>query len=185
MDALNIISQDHSNMWRLAITIDHIATDIEQGAPVESAFFNAAFDYIDQFVDRFHHPKEDDYLFRLLRLRSTEAADILDQLELEHREGPDTLAALRARVMAAAAGELSGAQIATELRNYTAILKNHIRTEEKSVLPLARNSLIAADWAEINQAFLDNSDPVFGEKAQAEFRQLYHRVVSLAPESVG
>lgn len=185
MDALNIISQDHSNMWRLAITIDHVATDIEQGTPVEAAFFNAAFDYIDQFVDRFHHPKEDDYLFRLLRLRSAEAADILDQLQLEHREGPDNLAALRARVNAAAAGQLSGAQIATDLRNYTAILKNHIRTEEKTVLPLARNSLIASDWAEINQAFLDNSDPVFGEKAQAEFRQLYHRVVSLAPESVG
>lgn len=185
MDALNIISQDHSNMWRLAITIDHVATDIEQGAPVESAFFNAAFDYIDQFVDRFHHPKEDDYLFRLLRLRSAEAADILDQLQLEHREGPDNLAALRARVNAAAAGQVSGAQIATELRDYTAILKNHIRTEEKTVLPLARNCLIASDWAEINQAFLDNSDPVFGEKAQAEFRQLYHRVVSLAPESVG
>lgn len=185
MDALNIISQDHSNMWRLAITIDHVATDIEQGAPVEAAFFNAAFDYIDQFVDRFHHPKEDDYLFRLLRLRSAEAADILDQLQLEHREGPDNLAALRARVNAAAAGQVSGAQIATDLRNYTAILKNHIRTEEKTVLPLARNSLMASDWAEINQAFLDNSDPVFGEKAQAEFRQLYHRVVSLAPESVG
>ena len=185
MDALNIISQDHSNMWRLAITIDHVATDIEQGAPVEAAFFNAAFDYIDQFVDRFHHPKEDDYLFRLLRLRSAEAADILDQLQLEHREGPDNLAALRARVNAAAAGQVSGAQIANDLRNYTAILKNHIRTEEKTVLPLARKSLIASDWAEINQAFLDNSDPVFGDKAQAEFRQLYHRVVSLAPDSVG
>ena len=185
MDALNLISQDHSNMWRLAITIDHVATDIEQGAPVEAAFFNAAFDYIEQFVDRFHHPKEDDYLFRLLRLRSTEAAVVLDQLQQEHREGPDTVAALRARVMAAAAGQLSGAQIATDLRNYTATLKEHIRTEEKTVLPLARNSLLPADWAEINQAFLNNSDPVFGDKAKEEFRQLFHRVVSLAPESVG
>jgi branched-chain amino acid transport system ATP-binding protein len=87
--------------------------------------------------------------------------------------------------MAAAAGQVSGNQIATDLRNYTATLKSHIRTEEKMVLPLARNCLIDADWAEINRAFLDNSDPVFGDKAQAEFRQLYHRVVSLAPESVG
>ena len=29
--------------------------------------------------------------------------------------------------------------------------------------------------------FLDNQDPVFGEQARAEFRELYHRVVSLAP----
>jgi branched-chain amino acid transport system ATP-binding protein len=185
MDALNIISQDHSNLWRLATTIDHVAADMEAGAPVEQSFFNAVFDYIEQFVDRSHHPKEDDYLFRLLRLRSPEAASILDSLQVEHRDGPAKLAALRDKVSQASAGALSGGQLATELRSYTVGLKAHIRTEEKSVLPLARSALLEADWAEINQAFLDNDDPLFGEKAREEFRQLFHRIVSLAPESVG
>ena len=58
--ALRIISEDHSNMWRLATTIDHVAGEIEDGAQVDPAFFNAVFDYIEQFVDRFHHPREDD-----------------------------------------------------------------------------------------------------------------------------
>ena len=185
MDALTIISQDHSNLWRLATTIDQVANDVEAGAPLETAFFNSVFDYIEQFVDRAHHPKEDDYLFRLLRQRSSDAALILDQLELEHREGPAKLQALRAKVNAAAQGELSVALLGQALRDYTMGLKTHIRTEEKSVLPLARTALLEDDWAEINRAFLDNRDPVFGEAAQAEFRELYHRVVSLAPESVG
>lgn len=184
MDALNTISQDHSNMWRLAITIDHVATDIGQGAPVEAAFFNAAFDYIEQFVDRFHHPKED-HLFRLLRLRSPETAAVLERLQVEHREGPPRLAALRAQVTAAAQGQLPGGQLATAMSDYTTWLKAHILTEEKSVLPLARSVLLAADWTDINQAFLSNDDPLFGGKAREEFRQLYHRVASLAPESVG
>ena len=185
MDALSIISQDHSNLWRLATAVDQVATEIEDGAAVEVDFFNAAFDYIEQFVDRSHHPKEDDYLFRLLRLRSSEAASLLDSLQVEHLEGPAKLQALRASVAAAAQGELSGGQLAVALRNYTNGLKTHIRTEEKSILPLARTVLLEADWAEINRAFLDNRDPVFGEQAQAQFRELYHRVVSLAPESVG
>ena len=185
MDALTLISQDHSNLWRLATTVDQVASEIEAGAPVEQPFFNAVFDYIEQFVDRSHHPKEDDYLFRLLRLRSAEAAAVLDTLQVEHREGPAKLAALRAQVAAAAQGQLSGGQLATALRDYTTGLKAHIRTEEKSVLPLARSALLEADWAEINAAFLDNDDPLFGDKAREEFRQLYHRVVSLAPESVG
>ncbi|MCW2311100.1 branched-chain amino acid transport system ATP-binding protein [Rhodoferax antarcticus] len=185
MDALNIISQDHSNLWRLATTVDQVATEIEDGAAVDVAFFNAVFDYIEQFVDRSHHPKEDDYLFRLLRLRSSEATSILDGLQIEHLEGPAKLQALRASVTAAAQGALTGGQLAMALRNYTNGLKTHIRTEEKSILPLARTALLEADWAEINRAFLDNRDPVFGEQAQAEFRELYHRVVSLAPESVG
>jgi len=185
MDALTLISQDHSNLWRLATTVDHVASEIEVGAAVEEPFFNAVFDYIEQFVDRSHHPKEDDYLFRLLRLRSPEAAAVLDSLQVEHREGPAKLAALRAQVAAAAQGQLPGGQLVTALRDYTTGLKAHIRTEEKSVLPLARSSLLAADWTEINQAFLNNDDPLFGDKAREDFRQLYHRVASLAPESVG
>jgi branched-chain amino acid transport system ATP-binding protein len=185
MDALTLISQDHSNLWRLATTVDQVASEIEAGAAIEQPFFNAVFDYIEQFVDRSHHPKEDDYLFRLLRLRSAEAATVLDGLQVEHREGPAKLAALRAQVAMAATGELSASQLATALRQYTTGLKAHIRTEEKDVLPLARSALLEADWAEINQAFLNNDDPLFGDKAREEFRQLYHRVVSLAPESVG
>ncbi|TXT41007.1 MAG: branched-chain amino acid transport system ATP-binding protein [Comamonadaceae bacterium] len=185
MDALTLISQDHSNLWRLATTIDQVASEIEHGAAVEQAFFASVFDYIEQFVDRSHHPKEDDYLFRLLRLRNPDAAAVLDSLQTEHRDGPAKLSTLRLRVAEAARGQFTVGLLAEALRDYTVGLKAHIRTEEKSVLPLARSSFLDADWAEINHAFLDNKDPLFGDKANAEFRQLYHRIASLAPESIG
>jgi branched-chain amino acid transport system ATP-binding protein len=153
--------------------------------PSETAFFEAALDYITQFVDRMHHPKEDDFLFRLLRLRSTEAADILDALEADHRQGPENLAQLRAKLTAAAQGQLPSAELAVEIKRYTDGLKGHIKTEEKHVLPLARKALLPEDWAEIDQAFHTHSDPVFGDQAKLEFRELFHRIVSLAPESVG
>jgi len=185
MDALTLISQEHSNMWRLATTLDQVATDMQAGAPLETAFFDAALDYISQFVDRMHHPKEDDYLFRLLRLRSTEAADILDALEADHAQGPHNLAQLRAKLAAAAQGQLPTAALAVAIQNYTNGLKTHIKTEEKHVLPLARKVLQPQDWAEIDQAFRNHSDPVFGDSAKAEFRELFHRIASLAPDSVG
>jgi branched-chain amino acid transport system ATP-binding protein len=185
MQALRIISEDHSNLWRLATTIDHVAEEIEGGERVDPAFFNSVFDYIEQFVDRSHHPKEDDFLFRLLRLRSSKAAAILDPLQEEHREGPHKLQALRTCVDQTASGALEPTELAVLLRAYTAGLKNHIRTEEKFAMPLAREVLTADDWAEIDSAFLDNDDPLFGEKAKAEFRELYHRIASLAPASVG
>ena len=101
-------------------------------APVEPPFFNAVFDYIEQFIDRSHHPKEDDYLFRLLRLRSAEAAAILDRLQAEHRNGPDKLARLaRQGHGRSRRGSCQAPRFATDLRNYTAGLKSHIRTEEK------------------------------------------------------
>jgi len=185
MQALRIISEDHSNMWRLATTIDHVAEDMEGGAQVEVEFFNSALDYIEQFVDRSHHPKEDDFLFRLLRLRSTEAASILDTLQQEHLEGPQNIFKLRDQLQQAGSGTLAPKHLAAALKVYTTNLKNHIRTEENMVMPLARKALNPEDWAEIDRAFLDNNDPLFGEKSKAEFRELFHRVASLGPESVG
>jgi branched-chain amino acid transport system ATP-binding protein len=185
MDALTTISQEHSNMWRLATTLDQVASDMQAGGPLETAFFEAALDYITQFVDRMHHPKEDDFLFRLLRLRSAEAADVLDALEADHAQGPANLAQLRAKLAAAAQGQLPSADLAVAIQQYTDGLKRHIKTEEKQVLPLARKVLLAQDWAEIDQAFRTHSDPVFGDQAKAEFRELFHRIASLAPDSVG
>ena len=185
MQALRIISEDHGNLWRLATTVDHVAEDIDGGQAIDPAFFTSAFDYIEQFVDRSHHPKEDDYLFRLLRLRSDKAAAILDPLQEEHRDGPDKLKTLRAQMTQAAQGNFSTPTFTAALRTFTQGLKNHIRLEEKLAMPLAREVLTAADWAEIDSAFLNNEDPLFGETAQAQFRELFHRVASLAPDSVG
>ena len=185
MEALRIITEEHQNLWRIAVTMEQVADEIEAGGHIEREFFNSLFDYIEQFVDRAHHPKEDDYLFRLLRLRSDDAVAILDRLQAEHRNGPENLKALRAKLADAAAGKLGGGDFAYALRVYTEGLKSHIHSEEKDAIPLAREVLTAEDWAEIDRAFLDNEDPIFGEKAKAEFRELFHRIVSLAPESIG
>ncbi|PKO32660.1 MAG: ABC transporter [Betaproteobacteria bacterium HGW-Betaproteobacteria-7] len=185
MEALRVISEDHRNLWRIAATIDIVADEMEAGSKVDPAFFNSVFDYIEQFMDACHHTKEDDYLFPVLRARSPEAAAVLDRLQAEHRNGPEILKSLRVKLAATAAGSLGNADFAAALRIYTQSLKSHISTEEKDAMPLARELLSAEDWASIDRAFLDSEDPMFGEKAKAEFRELYHRIASLAPESVG
>lgn len=91
MESLRIITEEHQNLWRIATTLDMVADEIDAGSKVETPFFTSVFDYIEQFMDRAHHAKEDEYLFRLLRERSTDAAAILDRLQAEHRNGPCTL----------------------------------------------------------------------------------------------
>lgn len=185
MEALRVISEDHRNLWRIAATIDIVADEMESGSKVDPAFFTSIFDYIEHFMDACHHAKEDDYLFPALRARSEAAGPILDRLQAEHRNGPEILKSLRQQLAQTAAGTLGNAEFAAALRTYTQSLKNHIRTEEKDAMPLAREVLDAEDWAEIDRAFLDSDDPLFGEKANAEFRELFHRIASLAPESIG
>ena len=181
MEALRIIKDEHRNLWRVATTVERVIGDMEAAGKADAAFLGSVFDYFEQFVDNFHHPKEDDYLFRLLRQRSPEAATVLDRLQADHRNAPGNLKALRDLLAAGA----PVAQLAKGLRAYIKAAEEHIRVEETEVFPLARAALTAADWQEIDAAFLDNADPVFGAQAQAGFRELFHRVASLAPDSVG
>lgn len=187
-EALDVIGVEHRNLWRIAATIDLAADELDAGGAVDAVFFSAVFDYLEQFVDRMHHPKEDDYLFSRLRTRSPAVAAVIDRLQAEHRDGPQRLAELRLRLAAlsdAPTDRHAETEFCNALRTYAQNLRSHIRTEEKDVLPLARQMLTAEDWTKIDHAFLDHADPLFGEAVRAEFRALFHRIASLAPESIG
>lgn len=183
MQAIQIIQDEHRKLWRVASTINIVADEMDAGSPVPTPFFHAVFDYIEGFIDHAHHPKEDDFLFRLLRQRSDKAEAVLLQLEANHQHGPATLRALRNDLALASQGNCGAFTAA--LRSYTKNLEEHIRTEERDILPLARQVLLAEDWALIDKAFADNEDPLFGQQATEQYRELYHRIVALAPESVG
>jgi len=185
MDALRIISEDHNNLWRMATTVDQLAGELEAGGALETQFLGSVLDYIAQFEARVHYPKEDDYLFHYLRLRSPEVANTLDSLAQDHRKSAAKQQRLLGSMAAVAAGALSGPALAEQLRHYTTALKEHILIEEKQLLPLAHKIFLKEDWQAIDRAFQDSQHPQFGAAAQAEFRELYHRIVSVAPESLG
>lgn len=187
MQALNIISAEHSGMWRLTTALDSIGKDMQYSgghAPVEVV--TLMLDYLSSYIDRMHHPKEDEHLFRLLRLRSPQSEADIDRLQSEHAEGPQHLAALLALARAVASGDQAAKPAFFDnLARFTESLREHIRFEETTVIPLARKVLTAADWEEIDAAFLNNDDPLFGSNAKAEFAELRARLVALAPEPIG
>ncbi|MDD5031079.1 MAG: ATP-binding cassette domain-containing protein, partial [Rhodoferax sp.] len=185
MDALRRISEDHNNLWRLATALDQHADELAHEQPLQEEFVARALLYLEQYADRMHHPKEDRVLFPRLRQRHAPAAALIDRLQVDHTEGPRRLAELRTALAEAEVGSLALSALAQQVRSYTAGIKNHILLEERQLLPLARTHLLPEDWVALNAAFLDASDPVFGDQAQAEFRELYHRIVSVAPESLG
>ena len=61
----------------------------------------------------------------------------------------------------------------------------HMALEESTVLPLAKKHLTGADWVEIGAAFSENGDPRFDADADQECRDLFTRIVHLAPPPIG
>ena len=49
--------------------------------------FRAMLRYIDEYPERLHHPKEDQFLFARLAKRSADARKLIDDLKSEHVQG--------------------------------------------------------------------------------------------------
>jgi hemerythrin-like domain-containing protein len=142
--------------------------------------------YLDAFSEKLHNPKEGAYLFARLRSRTREADEVIDKLEQEHirsaaigRELDHALARLEAGMSDGL--QLFGAAVDTLMEEAW----QHMATEEKVLLPLALKFLTPEDWAEIAIAFGENGDPRFGAQPDHEFRDLFSRIVNLAPPPIG
>ena len=60
-----------------------------------------------------------------------------------------------------------------------------MRLEENDLLPLAERHLTDEDWDAIDAAFLGHADPLFGAEQGDEYRDLFRRLVTLAPPPIG
>lgn len=187
-ESLHIIKQEHRNLFRVVNMLDQMMRNQKAGEAPDFGFMEDLLGYIDTFTDQYHHPKEDEYLFRLLRQRDAAAAAILDELEAEHVNCPTSLADLKQRLAAykAAPQDAAMAERFTEaVHAYLRFQTKHLQKEEGVVLPMAQKALTEADWQEIDSAFASNEDPVFGKSAQREARAMYSRIVNEAPAPYG
>jgi len=182
--AIGIIRDEHRSLAAVLHAWQHLF-DAAQGAGTrpDAALMKAMVRYIQDFPVTLHHPKEDDYLFRLLRERTAEANAELDELERQHVRDKQQVEALGALVERYAAGQATASEVERELAEYARSIWEHMGREEGVILPLAQRHLTAEDWAEINDAFQKNRDPRFGGETDAEFKRLFSRIVNLAGSS--
>jgi branched-chain amino acid transport system ATP-binding protein len=187
MQAIRIIRAEHRS---LAAVLDGMIYFVHQirdrGAEPDFNLLGAMIYYFDTVPERFHHPKEDEYLFHLLRLRRPDAVPLLERLKSEHRVGAEkirTLALALTRYQQGGAAEFSNFMAAVEA--YASFQWKHMGTEEKEVLPLAEKHLTAPDWEVIDAAFLGHTDPMLGAKAGTEYEALFGRIFKLAPPPIG
>lgn len=181
---LRAITDEHRNLWQLGHAVSDLVDGIEQGGAIDTPFFDAVFTYIDEYSNRSHNPREDALLFGLLRKRDPSLGPLIDELSQEHLDGSPQIDRLRTTLLAVSSPEGQAAFI-EEVRQLVADIRNHIGKEEGKLLPRAYKVLSLEDIEQLDAVLLNDDDPRFGKKAQEEFRELFHRVVSLAPESIG
>ena len=142
--------------------------------------------YIDEFPERQHHPRESDLLFPKLLRVAPELMPVIEGLEADHMKGEGKVRALQHLLLAwELLGESRRLAFEQAAREYVRFYLDHMRCEETELLPTAQRLLTAADWAELDAAFLCAPDPLGPGARDPSFDRLFTRIVLTAPAPIG
>src|SRR4051794_19371928 len=147
MKAINVILDEHRSLAAVLHGMLYLSRAIPDGRmKPDFKLFGAMVYYIDAFPERLHHPKEDKYLFRLLRLRHPASGALLDRLHAEHVAGETKIRDVQAALRRYEHGGASHfREFSDAVEAYATFHWSHMRAEEEEVLPLARQHLTQAD----------------------------------------
>ena len=185
--ALSVIRQEHAALAALLRSLPLLLEQARRrGELPDFGLLRAMLFYIDEFPERLHHRKEDQWLFPRVRMRCPELGATLDRLERDHVQGESAIRELEHTLLAfEVLGEPRREAFERAAKAYVESYLRHMAIEENEVLPAAQRALNPADWAAIDTAFAANRDPLTGHVPEDEFVPLFSRIVNRAPAPIG
>jgi hemerythrin-like domain-containing protein len=185
--ALRIIHDEHAALAAMLRSILLLLSQHRrQGSLPDFATLRAMLFYVDEFPEQRHHMKESALLFPKLRARSAAANPVLDRLDQDHARGESAIRDLEHALLAfEMMGEPRREAFEQAAQQYVDFYLQHMAVEEKEILPLAERALSAEDWAELDEAFAANRDPLTGHVPEDDYRALFSRIVNVLPAPLG
>lgn len=179
--ALATIKAEHRTLSAVLQTFRELIDKIEAGhaTPVFD-LFSALLYYIDDFQERCHHPKEEQFLFKALSARTPEFDDVICGLQADHVNSASAMTQLHRSFVHYQGGAVGGFEaFRARVEAYDTQMFEHMRCEE-NLFARIRGVLSEQDWERISAAFDENDDPLFGNNRRDEFERLYQRIQVLA-----
>ena len=184
--SIRLIKEEHRSIAAVLHAAEHlVGKAVSTGMPPDFKLLHAILYYLREFPERRHHPNEDRVLFARIKARTHEADTAIAELEDEHRRGGRMLQSLTIALENWEAGAVDVRLFAQVLSSFTIFYWAHMEKEETDVLPVAERSLSNEDWHDIHALFESHEDPMFGDDTANEFRNLFSRIILLAPPPNG
>jgi hemerythrin-like domain-containing protein len=180
-DAILLLRLEHTNIARLLDCIDEQVEELEANTAPDYELLYQAMDYLQNYPDQCHHPKEDLVLEAMLR-RDPQCALSVGDLAGEHEK----LAHLTERVaeeVRKADPSSSGPELLSALRELVIAYRKHMSMEEEKFFPRALQTLTHSDWMSIDFDFFERDDPLFDHSKEQKFAKLRENISELAKRS--
>lgn len=185
--SLKIIHEEHAALAAMLRSIPMLIDHHRRtGTTPDFGALRAMLFYVDEFPEQRHHRKESELLFPKLRARTPMARDQLDRLDADHAHGERAIRTLEHALTAyEMMGDSRRPAFEAAVQRYLDFYLTHMRLEEEVILPLAQQVLTEEDWAELDEAFEANRDPLTGHAPEDEYRALFSRIVNTVPAPIG
>ena len=175
---LTALQQEHANTAMLLKGFEEQIDQFASGNSPDYELLEVTLDYLAEFPDQIHHPKED-LIYQKLKLKDP-TAEVID-LPSEHED----LAALTRSVRTAIRDVLQDSLgprdwLTSVSRNFLATYRRHMRMEDAFLFPLAEKHLSADDWQDLDAKLSDyQADPLFSPATAKRFEALLAYIKSL------
>ncbi|HYF16835.1 MAG TPA: hemerythrin domain-containing protein [Ramlibacter sp.] len=185
--ALQVIRDEHGG---LAAVLRSLGLMLERGpGDAPERFFDvlrAMLFYIDEFPERLHHPAESNLLFPKLARVRPDLMPVIERLEADHLQGEGRVRELQHLLLGwELIGDSRRPAFTEAVKAYVDFYLAHMRAEEQEILPAAKASLSAADWAQLDDAFGGHGDPLVSRERDPCYDRLFTRIVLSAPAPIG
>jgi hemerythrin-like domain-containing protein len=185
--ALQIIRNEHASLAAMLRSLDMMVVHGPGGDP--NRFFDvirAMLFYIDEFPERFHHPKESELLFPKLARLAPELSEVIRRLEADHCDGEHKVRELQHKLLAwELLGDSRRSAFVEAAQEYVRFYLEHMRTEEAQLLPVAERLLRPDDRKMLDAAFNRDRDPLAGGPRDWRYERLFQRIVMTTPAPIG
>jgi len=143
MEALDCLHAEHEVIKRYVAHIQAAAAEMREGRRPPAEFFEQVVILAKQFVDTYHHDKEERQMFTLLAQKHAGAFDAkLEAISYQHERGREYVANILDAIDGYRDGQPARAeQIQENLDAFAAMLSEHIRREDDEFFPMVRQTL--------------------------------------------
>jgi hemerythrin-like domain-containing protein len=175
-DAIAMWRAEHADYSRLLDILEEQLAAYHAGSDPDYRLMLDIVSYLQEFPDRFHHPRED-VAFAMLIERDPALQLPINRLLQEHRVIAATGEALVDRLTDILEGmSVARAALEAPAALYLVYYRHHIATEEREILPRAAKLLTPADWGVVAGAVSSRPDSLFGERFEERYRELRERI---------
>ena len=142
-DVTAVMVHEHTLILRMIVLVEKKKEEIKDPNFSDWNFFLDAIDFIRNYADKFHHAKEEDVLFReLVKNGMPEKSSPIEAMLIAHDQGREFVQNMEAAATEALQGEKPDIdRIVTNAEGYIALLREHIKTEDTILYPLAERVL--------------------------------------------